>query len=166
MSQNLDVKKSDGVEAGSAIRQFLIFQLANEYYGIDILRVNTIQCLDRPTPLPDTPSYLLGVVNLRGEIVPVIDLRRRFGLESVAENGNTVVVIVRTEGEQERTVGMVADAVCDVSDMNVADIRPAPDVGDVDSVYLKGLVNNGERMVVILDLDRLVADVILDRTAA
>lgn len=162
MTQGTEMKQSGGAD----VRQYLTFRLADEYYGIDILRVNTIQCLDRPTPLPDTPSYLLGVINLRGEIVPVIDLRRRFCLHEHANEDNTVVIVVRAEGDQERTVGMVADAVCDVSDVNVADIRSAPETGDVSSVYLKGLVYNGEGMVILLDLDRLVNDVILDRTAA
>jgi purine-binding chemotaxis protein CheW len=134
--------------------QQLTFSLAGEEYGADILSVREIRGWSRVTRIPQTPSYLLGVLNLRGAIVPVMDLRLRFGLEREAYDQNTVVIIVAVV---ERLFGIVVDAVSDVVDIDLAAIKPVPDMGAiVDTRYLKGLATHVERMVMLLDVEKLV----------
>jgi purine-binding chemotaxis protein CheW len=134
--------------------QQLTFSLAGEEYGVDILSVREIRGWSRVTRIPQTPSYLLGVLNLRGAIVPVMDLRLRFGLEREAYDQNTVVIIVAVA---ERLFGIVVDAVSDVVDIDLAAIKPVPDMGAiVDTRYLKGLATHVERMVMLLDVEKLV----------
>ena len=134
--------------------QQLTFSLAGEEYGVDILSVREIRGWSRVTRIPQTPRYLLGVLNLRGAIVPVMDLRMRFGLEREAYGDSTVVIIVAVA---ERLFGIVVDAVSDVADIDLAAIKPVPDMGAiVDTRYLKGLATHVERMVMLLDVEKLM----------
>src|SRR5450631_1044840 len=121
--------------------QYLTFMLAGEEYGIDILRVQEIKGWDKVTRIPHTPNYVLGVINLRGAVVPILDLRCRFGLEAMEFGPKTVVIVVRVAGARaERTIGMVVDAVSEVYNVDTADTKPPPDVcGSVDTVFVKAL---------------------------
>jgi len=138
--------------------QVLTFRLGEEEYGVDILRVQEIRGWSRVTPIPDTPEYIKGVMNLRGAIVPVIDLRQRFGLEPLPYGPTTGVVVVRVEsGKRQRIMGMVVDAVSEVHPMKEEDLQPAPDLGgSVRVEFVRGLVTVGEAMVVVLDVDALL----------
>ena len=134
--------------------QQLTFTLAGEEYGVDILAVREIRGWSRVTRIPQTPEHLLGVLNLRGAIVPIMDLRLRFGLERESFGDNTVVIIVAVD---ERLFGIVVDAVSDVVDIDPAAIKPVPDMGAVvDTRYLKGLATHVERMVMLLDVEKLM----------
>jgi len=134
--------------------QQLTFNLAGEEYGVDILSVREIRGWSRVTRIPQTPDHLLGVLNLRGAIVPIMDLRLRFGLERESYGDSTVVIIVAVA---ERLFGIVVDAVSDVVDIDPAAIKPVPDMGAVvDTRYLKGLATHVERMVMLLDVDKLM----------
>lgn len=134
--------------------QQLTFSLAGEEYGVDILSVREIRGWSRVTRIPQTPAFLLGVLNLRGAIVPIMDLRLRFGLEREAYGDSTVVIIVAVA---ERLFGIVVDAVSDVVDIDPAAIKPVPDMGAVvDTRYLKGLATHVERMVMLLDVEKLM----------
>jgi len=134
--------------------QQLTFSLAGEEYGVDILAVREIRGWSRVTRIPQTPEHLLGVLNLRGAIVPIMDLRLRFGLERESFGDNTVVIIVAVD---ERLFGIVVDAVSDVVDIDPAAIKPVPDMGAVvDTRYLKGLATHVERMVMLLDVEKLM----------
>jgi purine-binding chemotaxis protein CheW len=134
--------------------QQLTFSLAGEEYGVDILSVREIRGWSRVTRIPQTPAHLLGVLNLRGAIVPIMDLRLRFGLERESYGDNTVVIILAIT---ERLFGIVVDAVSDVVDIDPAAIKPVPDMGAiVDTRYLKGLIAAGDRMVLLLDVERLL----------
>lgn len=145
-------------QTGASTEQYLSFMLAGEEYGADIQRVQEIKCWDTVTRVPYSPSYLLGVINLRGSIVPVIDLRIRFGLEKVGQDASTVIIVVHVPGERgQRTVGMVVDAVADVYDVDRANILPPPDVlGPVDKVFVKGLANQDGKLLILLDIDGLI----------
>jgi purine-binding chemotaxis protein CheW len=140
--------------------QFLTFMLAGEEYGVDILRVQEIKGWDSVTAIPNTPEYIRGVINLRGTIVPIIDLRRRFGLEAVEYGPMTVVVVLKVmdvTGEHSRVMGIVVDAVSDVYNVQEDALKPAPDFGgDVDVAFVKGLASVNESMVIMLDIDRLL----------
>ncbi len=134
--------------------QQLTFTLAGEEYGVDILAVREIRGWSRVTRIPQTPEHLLGVLNLRGAIVPIMDLRLRFGLERESFGDNTVVIIVAVD---ERLFGIVVDAVSDVVDIDPVAIKPVPDMGAVvDTRYLKGLATHVERMVMLLDVEKLM----------
>lgn len=134
--------------------QQLTFSLADEEYGVDILAVREIRGWSRVTRIPQAPAYLLGVLNLRGAIVPIMDLRLRFGLQRETYGDNTVVIVVAIA---ERLFGIVVDAVSDVVDIDPAAIKPVPDMGAVvDTRYLKGLATHVERMVMLLDVEKLM----------
>jgi len=144
-------KNNDG--AATTLQQ-LTFQLVHEAYGVDILAVREIRAWSRVTRIPQTPDYLLGVLNLRGAIVPIMDLRLRFGLPRESYGDTTVIIIVAVD---ERLFGIVVDAVSDVVDIDTAAIRPVPNMGAVvDTRYLKGLVVNAEQMVLLLDVEKLM----------
>jgi len=144
----------DNTQAAAPTVQQLTFNLAGEEYGVDILSVREIRGWARVTRIPQTPEYLLGVLNLRGAIVPIMDLRLRFGLERESYGDSTVVIIVAIA---ERLFGIVVDAVSDVVDIDPAAIKPVPDMGAVvDTRYLRGLATHVERMVMLLDVEKLM----------
>jgi purine-binding chemotaxis protein CheW len=139
--------------------KYLTFVLATEEYAIDILRVQEIKGWSKVTVIPNTPKYICGVINLRGTIVPIVDLRLRFGLERLDYGQMTVVVVVKvmSKNNRERIMGIVVDAVSDVYDVTESEIKPPPDFGSVISIeFIKGLATVTEKMVIVLDIDRLL----------
>lgn len=140
------------------LQQYLTFVLDEEEYGVPILSVRGIQGWEKTTPIPNSPNYVMGIINLRGEVVPIVDLRRRFGLEPVEYSANTVVIVVRVEqGNSEKTVGLVVDAVADVHDIKNDDMRESPDFGSaIKQEFVRSLGLIEEKMVIILDIDRMV----------
>ena len=151
-----------GVQLGTGVEkegeQLLTFILAGEEYGVDILRVQEIKGWDAVTPIPNTPKHIRGVINLRGTIVPIIDLRLRFGLESIPYGPTTVVIMLKVESDDaSRTMGIVVDGVSDVYNLDEGAMKPAPDFGSVISIdFVKGLATVGETMVIVLDIDHLL----------
>jgi purine-binding chemotaxis protein CheW len=150
---------------GGVSEQYLTFLLAGEEYGVDILRVQEIKGWDKVTRIPHTAAYILGVINLRGAVVPILDLRRRFGLESIEFGPTTVVIVVRVGSKsEERTVGMVVDAVSEVYNVDVASTKAPPDVcTNVDTIFVKALATMGEKMLILLDIDRLIGNSIIEQ---
>jgi len=150
----MNQQASSATAAPEEAAQYLTVNLGNEEYGVDILAVREIRGWTPVTRIPQAPGYVLGVLNLRGAIVPVLDLRLRFGLAREEYTATTVTVIVMVNGRQ---FGVVVDAVSDVVEVSPGDIRPVPDMGTtVDTEYLKGLTSVAERMVLLLDVDRLL----------
>jgi purine-binding chemotaxis protein CheW len=136
-------------------REVLVFVLGREEYGVDILKVQEIRGYDKVTPLPAAPAYLKGVVNLRGVIVPVIDLRVKFGMANPSYDASTVMVVLRIA---ERVVGIVVDGVSDVIRLAPSDVKAAPDMGTlVDSSYLAGLATRDERMILLVDIEKFLS---------
>lgn len=134
--------------------QFLTFVLGNEEYGVEILKVQEIKGYAAPTPLPNAPGYVKGVINLRGTIVPILDLRRKFNMIEVEYNKFTVIVVVQVKG---KVMGFIVDAVSDVLNVPKADIQAPPDFsGRVDVSFINGLAKVGEKIVILLDIDRLL----------
>jgi len=148
-----------GAEENPEAEQFLTFIMAKEEYGVDILRVQEIRGWDVVTPIPNTPAYVKGVINLRGTIVPIVDLRKRFGLESIEYGPTTVVIVLRVVGEtSDRIMGIVVDAVSDVYNIDNADMKPAPDFGSSVSIeFVRGLSTVAETMLIILDIDKMLS---------
>lgn len=143
---------------GNTARQLLTFILGSEVFGVDILRVQEIRGWSPVTRVPQTPSYVLGVLNLRGAIVPIVDLRRRFALERSEYNALTVIIVLSVmDRGKRREVGVVVDGVSEVVDVPSDGLRPTPDLGDRHATdHVSGLLPLGERMVILLDVDRLV----------
>jgi len=138
-----------------ATREVLVFVLGKEEYGVDILKVQEIRGYEKVTPIPAAPAYLKGVVNLRGIIVPVIDLRIKFGLADPKYDSFTVVIILRLA---TRVIGMVVDGVSDVVALAPSEVKAAPQLGSlVDSSFLAGLATQGDRMVLLLDIERFLS---------
>ena len=141
-----------------AVNQFLTFVSAGEEYGIEILNVQEIKGWRAVTRVPNSPPHVLGVLNLRGAVVPVVDLRVRLGIERIPYGPTTVVIVVRVEHESnEQTVAMVVDAVNDVLSLDDGAIHPAPDIASVRvSRCVCGIATAGERMVILLDTNKLL----------
>lgn len=151
-------QSSSGEVAASAARQVLTFVLGDETYGVDILRVQEIRGWSAVTKIPQAPAHVLGVLNLRGSIVPIVDLRMRLALERAEYTSVTVIIVLSVlSGTGRRDFGVVVDGVSDVVDVNEADVRPRPELGaSAATDFIRGLVPVAERMVVLLDIDRLI----------
>ena len=134
--------------------EFLTFVLGEEEYGVDILRVQEIRSYDAVTRLPDAPDYIKGVINLRGIIVPVIDMRLKFRLARAEYNALTVMIVLSVGG---RVVGMVVDSVSDVVRLSGEQVRAVPEIGaTIDRQFLTGIGTLDERMLILLDIERLM----------
>ena len=142
------------VTAGEQVNEFLTFTLGKEEYGVEILKVQEIRSYEAPTTIANAPPFLKGVVNLRGVIVPVVDMRIKFGLCNPDYNQFTVVIILNVA---ERVVGMVVDSVSDVLQLSAEQIRKAPQFGaSLDAEYITGLGTVDERMLILMDIERLM----------
>jgi len=136
--------------------QFLTFNLGEELYGVNILKVQEIKGYTTVTKIPNTPDYLKGVLNLRGTIVPIVDLRMKFGMGQTEPTPFTVVVVVNV---RNRIMGFLVDAVSDVLDLNAKDIQPPPELGSsVDITFVAGIGNANDCLVTLLDIDRVLTD--------
>ena len=143
--------------------QFLTFKLNDLDYGISIKKVQEIRRWAKVTPLPNTPDYIRGVLNLRGAIVPIIDLRLRFSMEETEYDAFTVIVVVNIAG---RLAGIVVDAVSDVLAINPDEQRDAPDIeGQINRQYIAGLAQIEQNLLILLDVDKLVNPEALDAAA-
>ena len=135
-------------------KEFLSFSLGKEEYCIDILKVQEIRGYELATPIPNTPAYMKGVINMRGIVVPIIDLRIKLNLASVEYNQFTVVIILSIRG---RIVGVVVDSVSDVLGLQAEDIKESPQLGAaIKTDYIDGLVTIDGRMLIIVDIEKLV----------
>jgi purine-binding chemotaxis protein CheW len=138
-----------------ATREILVFVLGPDEYGVDILKVQEIRSYEKVTPIPAAPAYLKGVVNLRGTIVPVLDMRVKFGMADPRYDAFTVVIVLKVAG---RTIGIVVDGVSDVAQLAEGDVKAAPQLGAVvDSSFLAGLATQNGRMILLLDIEKFLS---------
>ncbi|MGZ8317959.1 MAG: chemotaxis protein CheW [Telluria sp.] len=152
MQENL-TSTSAGKEA--AVREFLAFKLGDEEYGIDILKVQEIRGYEAVTRIANAPDFIKGVINLRGIIIPVVDMRIKFKLGTPVYDQFTVVIILNIGG---RIVGMVVDSVSDVTTRSPDQVKPAPEMGTAfNSDYITGLGTVDERMLILMDIDKLMS---------
>ena len=140
------------------IQQFLTFIMDDEEYGVDILTVQEIRGWEEITAIPNAPVFVKGAINLRGTIVPIIDLRLRFGLSSVKYGPLTVIIVVKVELKVgSKIMGLVVDAVSDVYSIGQQQAKDVPDISKSDNAeFVHGLVNVGEKMVVLLHLEKVL----------
>lgn len=147
-----------GLQVSNGSEQYLTFLLGGEEYGLNILNVQEIKGWDSVTPIPNTPVHVLGVINLRGTVVPIIDLRECFSLPSDDFGATTVVIVVKAKSEvHERVVGIVVDAVSEVYNIPQQSVEPPPAVGTVISIeYIKGLATVEGKMATLLNIEKMV----------
>jgi purine-binding chemotaxis protein CheW len=149
--------RTQGATAGGSTRQMLTFCLGAEVYGVDILQVKEIRGWSPVTRMPQSPPSVLGVLNLRGAIVPVVDLRVQFALPAAAFTPLTVVIILSLQGAHgSRECGVVVDNVKDVVDVPADGIRPAPAMHDTGPAFIQGIATVDEQMLILLDANQLV----------
>ena len=152
-SSKTSVPAAHSLQAGIA-QEYLTFTLGREEYGVDILKVQEIRGYEKPTTIANAPAFIKGVVNLRGTIVPIVDLRIKFKLGEVKYDQFTVVIILNVAG---RVVGVVVDGVSDVVGLAADQMRPAPDFSSsFDTQYITGLGTVDERMLILVDIEKLM----------
>ncbi|QBK04645.1 chemotaxis protein CheW [Hylemonella gracilis] len=145
------VPQRANIDAPTSIREFLAFKLGDEEYGVDILRVQEIRSYEQPTHIVNAPAQILGVVNLRGVIVPIVDMRIQFGLPEVKYDVFTVVIVLNIG---HKVVGIVVDGVSDVITLTADQMRPAPEFsGAIDSGSVLALGTVNDRMLILLDIE-------------
>lgn len=153
MSNNVETVDRDAPEI-EASSEYLTFVLGDEFYGLDILKVQEIRGYDAVTKIANTPDFIKGVINLRGLIVPIVDLRIKFNLGSITYDALTVVIILNLGG---RVAGIVVDGVSDVMNLPDNQIRVVPDiVASIDTKYITGLATVEEKMLVLVDIEHLM----------
>ncbi|WP_198683403.1 chemotaxis protein CheW [Peristeroidobacter agariperforans] len=150
---------SSDMNVAPAHQQILTFQLGEQVFGVDILRVREIRGWSAVTSVPETPAHVLGVLNLRGAVVPIIDLRARLGLPGAEATATTVIIVLTVRvGDGRRDFGLVVDAVSDVSDLQPSDIRETPAGMGGEQRSVPTLATLGERMILLLDIDGMLVD--------
>ena len=147
-------QNAEPLQANYADGEYLTFKLGDEVYGIEILKVQEIRSYEQATKIANTPDFIKGVINLRGSIVPIVDLRMRFNLNSVEYNDFTVVIVLNLN---KRIIGIVVDSVSDVLALAGAQISPVPDlVASIDTKYLLGLATVEQQMLILLNIEQLM----------
>ncbi len=147
-------KKSVAETASAADRQLVVFSLANEFYGVDITLVESIIRTERVTVVPHAPHFINGVINMRGEVLPVIDLSSRFGLPRNEETKDTRIIVIEVN---QLRVGMVVDAVTEVMNVSESLIEPpSPLVMTIDSAFVNGIAKVPDRLIILLDLEKII----------
>ncbi len=148
-------EKREERSSATGVREYLTFRLDEEEYGIDILKVQEIRGYEPPTRIANAPHFLKGVVNLRGTIVPIVDMRLKFNCAHVEYNDFTVVIILNLN---PRVVGIVVDSVSDVMELARDAVRPAPEVqSGMDPACITGLGSVGDRMLILVDIAKLMS---------
>jgi len=158
--EHQSLKHQNKAKNGYEAEQYLTFMMANDEYGVDILSVQEIHGWVDTRPIPNTPDFIKGVIDWRGTIVPIVDLRIKFEYSEANYTSTTVVIILKAEIEtlgQSVIVGIVVDAVSDVYDITPDNIREAPNMGgNVDTQYIKGIAKIEDKMIVLLELRKLI----------
>ncbi len=164
MNSSSAQKIDNDLQPEHGVDQYLTFCLAGEEYGVNILKVQEIKGWSEVTPMPNTPEAVLGVINLRGTVVPIVELRRHFGLPSAEPGPTTVIIVVKaSDGKGNvRTMGMVVDAVSEVHNIAASEIQPPPPIGEgSEKRSVAGLATMEERMIILLDIDDLMNNGVL-----
>ena len=160
-----DAASSKVQAAFSVANQYLTFVLGQEEYGIELLKVQEIKGYSPITPIPNMPPHIKGVMNLRGAVIPIVDLRTRFGMEAIEYTQFNVIIVINVG---TKVMGLLVDAVSDVLNVGAGELRPAPDFGTrTDTRFISGMASSGDKIAVLLDLDALLsADLAIAEEAA
>jgi purine-binding chemotaxis protein CheW len=153
-----DANFTGASDGGAAANQLISFAIGDDQYGVDIMAVREIKGWTAITPLPGQPEYVRGVLNLRGVIVPIVDLRCRFGQGQTEATPLHIVIVVQIEG---KTVGLLGDRVLDIVSLNAAEIKPVPRIAQSQRLhFLSGLVTNDDAMIALIDLPSLLSEAV------
>jgi purine-binding chemotaxis protein CheW len=148
--------KSAPVVLDGGAGEYLAFALGDEEYGIELLKVQEIKGYSPVTPIPNTPPHIKGVMNLRGAVIPIIDLRMRFGMPAVEYNQFNVIIVINVDS---KIMGLLVDAVSDVLNVGAGELRAAPDFGTrADTRFISGMVSAGDKIAVLLDITTLLSE--------
>ena len=146
----------DVVENDDSIIQWVTFHLENEKYGIKVMQVQEVLRMTEIAPVPGAPHYVIGIINLRGNVVTVIDTRRRFGLSDAESDDETRIVIIEADNN---VVGILVDSVAEVVDLKTSEIETAPNVGnDESSKYIQGVSSRDDELLILVDVNKLLSD--------
>ena len=149
------MKKSSGQGSEDPILQWVTFRLDNETYGINVMQVQEVLRYTEIAPVPGAPSYVLGIINLRGNVVTVIDTRQRFGLDSASVTDNTRIVII----EADKQVGILVDSVAEVVYLRQSEVETAPNVGNEESAkFIQGVCNKNGELLILVELDKMMSE--------
>ena len=154
MAQELTVHKQQKEEMSSQLIQLVSFRLDEEEYGVDVLKVREIIRMPSITRVPNTPPYVVGVINLRGKVIPIMSIRRRFGLGEIENDKSTRIMVMDVEGE---LMGFIVDSVSEVIRIDRHEIQPPPPVATsgIDQECMSGVINQPERLLILLDLEKM-----------
>lgn len=146
-----------GVELSNQTGQYLTYKLADEVFALDIGKVREVLDYTNITKIPQTPEFMCGVINLRGSVVPVFDIRLKFGMSKTEKTVNTCIIIAEvTIGDESTVIGALADSVQEVLDLEPEQIEPAPKIGNsLNTDFIKGMGKHGEQFIIILDIDKV-----------
>jgi purine-binding chemotaxis protein CheW len=149
----MQTTQQETIHTNTGTEKYLVFQIGSESYGMPLLQVQEIRSYTPATRVPGAPPYVLGVINLRGNIIAVLDARTRFGVEPVTEQESTVIIVAQIEG---KTFGLRVDSVSDVVDVDTTQIQPPPPVASEETQrFLNGLVQVGDRVLILLNLPEI-----------
>ncbi len=152
---NTSVNSENGAGAAQEMR-WVTFRLENEKYGINVMQVQEVLRISEIAPVPGAPNYVLGIINLRGNVVTVIDTRKRFGLDPKGMDDSTRIVIIESD---DQVVGILVDSVAEVVDLPVSDMEAAPNVGTEESAkFIQGVASHDDELLILVDLNKLLTD--------
>jgi len=153
---NRAIKNETDVDANDEVLQWVTFQLEQETYGINVMQVQEVLRYSEIAPVPGAPSYVLGIINLRGNVVTVIDTRLRFGLQTTEVTDNSRIVIIESE---QQVIGILVDSVAEVVYLKTSEIDSAPNVGTDESArFIQGVSNRDDELLILVDLDKMLTD--------
>lgn len=154
-SESTEDTTTEQLVDGHDVSQIVSFRLANEEYGLDIMRVQEIILMGQITRMPEVPDFMCGLINLRGHVIPIVDLRRRFDLPAGDADEHTRIIVVNVSGQ---TIGMVVDAVHEVLRINADQIEPPPSsIAGIDHTYINGLVKFDEKLLILLSIENILS---------
>lgn len=155
---------ADALEQKDNSTQYLSFRLGKEEYAVDVLKVQEIRSYEEATRIPHTPEYVAGIINLRGAVVPIIDLRRRFELPVEIDFATVNVLVKVNRGGKERTIGLVVDSVSEVYEVTDSEKQPAPEMGGtIANEFIESLATLDDRLIILLNIDYLMNEGILEK---
>lgn len=153
---NRAIKNETDVDSNDEVLQWVTFQLEEETYGINVMQVQEVLRYSEIAPVPGAPSYVLGIINLRGNVVTVIDTRLRFGLQTTEVTDNSRIVIIESE---QQVIGILVDSVAEVVYLKTSEIDSAPNVGTDESArFIQGVSNRDDELLILVDLDKMLTD--------
>ncbi len=160
MNEKIDPQQHDESSMAQLAGKYLTFHLGEETYGLEILKVQEIIGMQEITKVPRTPDYVKGVINLRGKVIPVVNLRLKFGMEEIETTRKTCIIVVQVvRGESSVIMGIIVDEVSEVLEISAEEIEPSPAFGtQIDTAFILGMAKTKEAVKILLDIDKVLSE--------